>query len=92
VTDTVVWHHELRAFECTACGEKIAVKNRAIVRNPERLLRMKEMLGIDHAACAGFPSKTQAARARRILRQERRSEEMKARANAALDRAAVDLK
>lgn len=78
----VVWHHDLNAFECLACEEKIAVISRAVWLNPERLAIFRELMVLDHAECWQYCDARMARMQRRFRREVKRQMKLEKRKGA----------
>ena len=79
------WRGDLGAFECLGCKELIATC-RPVANNPEQLAARRELLATEHVACWDYADAWHARLARRLRRDLRRREALKARAAKALDR------
>lgn len=67
-----LYHHELlHAFECMGCLEMIEIP-RKIIGDPEALLRLREMLDLDHKECSKYGTVKEAQLARRFRKEAKR--------------------
>jgi hypothetical protein len=67
----------LQCLECTVCGEVLELRRKDL-RNPERMLALKEEMSLEHGPCEEFPEDPERARAERHYRAGMRAEMEKA--------------
>lgn len=74
----ILWHAQVHAFECLGCGDYDEIRKRRQYEDAEFVLRMREMLIVEHTECWQFDDPKMARDARRYRKRKKLRENLAA--------------